>query len=143
MQNTGGVCAEKAGQRLCPLHAYGGSEVADSDPGGQSSLTADEQGQELLCNQGKGSNTFGSPLRVLSTSQVTKAPWAGMLCEGEAEHPQPALGGCRPNASRCSFEPSSHLHIVIYSLLFCGLLHFHMVIHIINHKFSGLGALCH
>lgn len=53
MQNTGGVCAEKAGQRLCPLHAYGGSGVADSDPGGQSSLTADEQGQELCVIRAK------------------------------------------------------------------------------------------
>lgn len=96
-----------------------------------------------MCNQGKGSNTFGSPPRVLSTSQATKALRAGVLCEGEAEHLQPALEGRRPDASRCSLELSSHLHIVIHSLLLCGLPHSHTVIHIINHKLSGLGALRH
>lgn len=42
-----------------------------TDPSSQPSSTAEEQGQQL-CNQGKGSSIFSSPLRVLSSSQVTK-----------------------------------------------------------------------
>lgn len=47
------MCAGKVREKLCPLHAYGASGVADSDPGGQSSLTADEQGQQLCVIRAK------------------------------------------------------------------------------------------